>query len=179
MLKNPPLTPAPRVDNRLVANIDIAPTIMEAMGLRKPAHMDGLSFLPLAQGKKAPWRDYFLYVYYWEKNYPQSPTVFALRGERYKYITYYGIWDADELYDLKSDPDEMKNLFYDPHYRTVVQQMENKLYGMMGELGGMEIPLNQPKGNSADKRLRSRGGQHAADFPAPLVVDEPINKDAN
>jgi N-acetylglucosamine-6-sulfatase len=43
----------------------------------------------------------------------------------------------------------------------------------------MEIPLNQPKGGSANKRLRSRGGQHAADFPDPLVVDKPINQDAN
>jgi len=175
----PALFQGTNVVEDVVANIDIAPTIMEAMGLRKPPHMDGLSFLELAQGKKVPWRDYFLYVYYWEKNFPQSPTVFALRSDRYKYITYYGLWDADELYDLKSDPDEMKNLLYDPHYKPVVRQMEDKLYGMMAELGGMEIPLNQPKGGSANKRLRSRGGQHAADFPDALVVDEPLNKDAN
>ena len=166
------------VDN-VVANIDIAPTIMEAMGLRKPPHMDGMSFLPLAEGKKVPWRDYFLYVYYWEKNYPQTPTMFALRSDRYKYITYYGIWDVDELYDLQTDPDEMKNLLYDPHYKPLAQQMENKLYEMMRELGGMEVPLNQPKGNSANKRLRSRGGQHASDFPDPLVVDKPLNFDAD
>ncbi len=163
----------------VVANIDVAPTILEAMGLRKPPHMDGLSFLQLAQGRQVPWRDYFLYVYYWEKNFPQSPTVFALRGDRYKYITYYGLWDADELYDLKADPDEMKNLLYDPHYQTVAGQMEDKLYAMMGELGGMEIPLNQPSGGNANKRLRSRGGQHAADFPDPFIVDQPLNQDAN
>jgi len=167
------------VVEQVVANIDIAPTIMEAMGLQKPPHMDGISFLQLAQGKKIPWRDYFLYVYYWEKNFPQSPTVFALRGDRYKYITYYGLWDADELYDLKADPDEMKNLLYDPQYKTLAGQMEDQLYGMMGGLGGMEIPLNQPTGGSANKRLRSRGGQHAADFPDPFIVDEPINQDAN
>ena len=167
------------VVEQVVANIDVAPTIMEAMGLRPPPHMDGLSFLQLAQGKKVPWRDYFLYVYYWEKNFPQSPTVFALRGDRYKYITYYGLWDADELYDLKADPDEMKNLLYDPQYKTLAGQMEDKLYAMMAELGGMEVPLNPPKGASANKRLRSRGGQHAADFPDPFIVDKPINTDAN
>jgi N-acetylglucosamine-6-sulfatase len=167
------------VVNDVVANIDIAPTIMEAMGLQKPPHMDGLSFLPLAEGKKVPWRDYFLYVYYWEKNFPQTPTMFALRSDRYKYITYYGLWDVDELYDLQSDPDEMKNLLYDPHYKALGRQMEDKLYSMMRELGGMEVPLNQPMGNSANKRLRSRGGQHGSDFPDPLVVDKPINKDAD
>ena len=179
LMSCPELFQGKHVVEEVVANIDVAPTIMEAMGLQKPPHMDGLSFLELAQGKKVPWRDNFLYVYYWEKNFPQSPTVFALRGERYKYITYYGLWDADELYDLKADPDEMKNLLYDPQYQKVARQMEDKLYGMMGEMGGMEIPLNQPRGNSANKRLRSRGGQDAADFPDPLVVDKPLNSDAN
>ena len=49
---------------------------------------------------------------------------------------------------------------------------------MMEELGGMQIPLNQPRGTSQNKRLRSRGGEDAADFPAALVVDEPINRGA-
>ena len=124
------------------------------------------------------WRDSFLYVYYWEKNFPQSPTVFSLRGDRYKYITYYGLWDADELYDLQKDPGEINNLCYDPKFSKIVQDMETKLYTMMDELGGMEIPMNQPRGNSMNKRLRSRSGQEASDFPNNTVVDEPLNKRA-
>ena len=116
-----------------------------------------------------------LYVYYWEKNFPQSPTVFALRGERYKYITYYGLWDADELYDLKNDPTESRNLLYEPGFADIAREMEKNLYAMMEELGGMEIPLNAPLGGINNKRLRSRGGEQAADFPAPFVVDEPVN----
>ncbi len=179
LLQCPALFPGGRVVEAPVANIDIAPTIMEAMALRPPPHMDGASFLPLAQGRSIPWREHFLYVYYWEKNFPQSPTVFALRGDRFKYITYYGLWDVDELYDLQTDPGEMNNLLYDPRYKTIARDMENKLYSMMGELGGMEIPLNQPRGESANKRLRDRGGKHGADFPDPLVVDRPINQDAD
>jgi N-acetylglucosamine-6-sulfatase len=160
------------------ANIDIAPTVLEAMGLAKPPHMDGRSFIPLAQGKEIPWREYFLYVYYWEKNFPQSPTVFALRGDRYKYINYYGLWDADELYDLETDPEESNNLLYDPAFETIAANMEARLYSMMEELGGMEIPLNAPRGRSSNKRLAPRGGKEAADFPEPLVVDEPVNRNA-
>jgi len=178
LMQCPALFPGGKVVDQVVANIDIAPTIMEAMGLRTPPHMDGRSFLPLAEGKQLSWRDYFLYVYYWEKNYPQSPTVFALRGDRYKYITYYGLWDIDELYDLKNDPEEMTNLLYEPQYKTISRQMEDKLYSMMRDLGGMEVPLNQPEGGSANKRLRTRGGERASDFPDPLVVDKPINQDA-
>ena len=179
LMQCPALFKGGTVVNEMVANIDIAPTIMDAMGLARPPHMDGRSFLPLADGQPIPWRDYFLYAYYWEKNFPQSPTVFSLRGDRYKYITYYGLWDADEFYDLMEDPTESRNLLYDPEYGKMAKDMENELYRMMADLGGMEIPMNQPRGGINNKRLRSRGGEHAADFPEPFVVDEPINTDAD
>jgi N-acetylglucosamine-6-sulfatase len=163
---------------QVVANIDVAPTIMEVMGLARPEHFDGQSIVPLGQGRNVPWRENFLYVYYWEKNFPQSPTVFALRGAQYKYITYYGLWDTDELYDIRNDPAESKNLLHDPRFRPVAQEMEKKLYAMMDELGGMEVPLNPPSGVSSNLRLRSRDGEKAADFPAPFVVDQPANASA-
>jgi N-acetylglucosamine-6-sulfatase len=178
LVQCPALFPGGNVLEEAVANIDIAPTVMEAMGLAAPPHMDGRSFLSLARGTSTAWRGHFLYVYYWEKNFPQSPTVFALRGARYKYITYYGLWDADELYDLQEDPGEERNLLHDPAHRARGREMEQQLYAMMEELGGMEIPLNAPRGNSNNLRLRSRGGQEAADFPEPLIVDEPRNRNA-
>ncbi len=179
LMQCPDLFKGGSVVDRVVANIDIAPTIMEAAGLATPAHFDGRSFVSLAQGKNVPWREYFLYAYYWEKNFPQSPTVFSLRGDRFKYITYYGLWDADELYDLQADPAESKNLLYDPQFKSVATDMEKRLYEMMDDLGGMEIPLNAPMGNSSNKRLKSRGGEEAADFPQPLVVEKPLNTNAN
>ncbi|MEZ5361386.1 MAG: sulfatase [Bryobacterales bacterium] len=178
LMQCPALFKGGTVVDKVVANIDIAPTVMEAMGLQKPPHMDGQSFIALAQGKPVTWRDYFLYVYYWEKNFPQSPTVFALRGDRYKYVTYYGLWDADELYDLESDPKEAHNLWQDPKYADTVKQMEARLYDMMEELGGMEIPLNAPRGGSQNKRLRSRGGKNASGFPETMIRDVPINSNA-
>ena len=178
LLQCPQLFAGGRTLDQVIANIDVAASIMDAVGLARPPHMDGESFLPLARGETIPWRDEFLYVYYWEKNFPQSPTVFALRGDRYKYITYYGLWDADELYDLQADPGETKNLLYDPAYRATARAMETRLYAKMTELGGMEIPLNPPAGGSSNVRLRERAGERAADFPAPLIVDDPINQNA-
>jgi N-acetylglucosamine-6-sulfatase len=178
LMQCPSLFPGGRVIDQVVANLDVGPTVMTAMGLKPPAHMDGLNFLPLARGEPTPWRDNFLYVYYWEKNFPQSPTVFALRGERYKFISYYGLWDVDELYDLQGDPHETKNLFYDPAHRKTAEAMEAQLYARMEELGGMSIPLNAPKGGINNKRLRDRAGQTGADFPAPFVVEKPLNQNA-
>ncbi|HAV65421.1 MAG TPA: acetylglucosamine-6-sulfatase, partial [Verrucomicrobiales bacterium] len=89
---------------QVVASIDIAPTLVEAAGLRPPSGIDGRSFYPLLTGREIPWRDYLLYEYFWEHNYPHTPTMHALRGDRYKYIRYHGLWDRDELYDLLADP---------------------------------------------------------------------------
>lgn len=167
------------VVEEVVANIDIAPTILDVMGLHTPAHFDGLSMAPLLQGQPMSWRDYFLYVYYWEKNFPQSPTVFCLRGDQYKFMSYYGLNDVDELYDLQADPQELNNLCYNPAFAGVAQDMETRLYDMMAELGGMAIPLNAPAGRSNFLRYRSRGGQEAADFPEAMIRDLPPNRQAH
>jgi N-acetylglucosamine-6-sulfatase len=80
------------VVKQVVANIDVAPTLLEAAGLKAPGYMDGKSFLSFLAGKTQPWRNGLLYEYYWERNYPQTPTMHAIRGDRYKYIRYTGIW---------------------------------------------------------------------------------------
>jgi len=178
VMQCPELFEGGTVVDEVVANIDIGPTILEAAGVKTPPHMDGRSFLPLGRGEEIPWRENFLYIYYWEKDYPQSPTVFCLRGDRWKYITYYGLWDTDELYDIQADPNETTNLI--EKHPNVVKEMEDELYAMMAESmqGGLHIPLNQPSGDYDNKRLSTRGGVKAADFPKNLVVDEPENKNA-
>lgn len=178
MMQCPNLFSGGTVVEQMIGNLDVGPTVMHAAGLETPEYMDGLSFLDLAAGKPQPWRDHFLYVYYWEKNFPQTPTQFALRGDRYKYITYYGLWDVDELYDLQSDPEETNNLINDPKLRPIAKKMEDQLYGMLQEANAMEIPLNQPAGGSQNKRWAKKGGAEAAAFPKSLVVEEPINKNA-
>jgi len=178
MMQCPDLYEGGKVVQNVIGNIDIGPTILHAAGLGTPAYMDGVSFLDLPNQPDMDWRDYFLYVYYWEKNFPQSPTQFALRGDRFKYITYYGLWDVDELYDLKTDPEESNNLINNAEYKSVAKEMENRLYAMLGDAGGMDIPMNQPRGNSQNKRWEERGGDQAADFPRAIVVEEPLNRQA-
>ena len=95
LMQCPDLFKGVTVVEEMVANIDIAPTVMEAMGVEKPPHMDGESFIDLGKGLDVSWRDYFLYAYYWEKNFPQSPTVFSLRSDKYKYTTYYVFVDPE------------------------------------------------------------------------------------
>ncbi|MDX2268470.1 MAG: sulfatase [Bryobacter sp.] len=153
--------------NEVVANIDIGPTCLEAAGLQATPEMQGRSFLPLLRGEKIAWRTGLLYEYYWERNFPQTPTIHALRGDRFKYIRYQGIWDVDELYDLHEDPLETRNLIHSPDHKAIIQRMNKEMFDILNQTGGMYIPLNADR-TLNQQNLRAPAGPKAADFPDTL-----------
>jgi N-acetylglucosamine-6-sulfatase len=153
------------VIEEVVANIDIAPTLLSAAGIRGHDGMDGRSFLPLLKGEKiSNWRDFLLYEYYWEYNFPHTPTTFALRTDRYKLIQYHGVWDIDEFYDLKADPNEKNNLINNPDYQKLIKTMRAQLHEILERANANVIPFGEKKGHGAN--LRHREGADSAEFPA-------------
>ncbi|WP_341209629.1 sulfatase [uncultured Sphingomonas sp.] len=162
----PALFPAGSVVEQVVANIDIAPTLLAAAGLRAPATMAGSNALPLVRDAHAPWRRELLYEYYWERNFPQTPTVHALREDRYKYMHFHGIWDIDELYDLAEDPHETNNLIARPGHEELAERMSGKLFALLEKTDGMAIPLSADAG--VRNALRDPAGPAQAPFPAML-----------
>jgi N-acetylglucosamine-6-sulfatase len=126
-----------------------------------------MSFLPLLEGKAVKWREGLLYEYYWERNFPMTPTMHALRGAKYKYIHYYGIWDIDELYDLEEDPLETNNLISSEKHQAVVKQMNKQLFDVMQDTGAMSIPLFRDSGGQNNKR--GPNGAAPAAFPAEML----------
>ena len=168
----PELFSGGRAVNQMVANLDIMPTVLDAAGVAIPQGLDGRSMLPLLRGQTDPqWRKQLLYEYYWERNFPQTPTMHALRTDRYKYIHYYGIWDSDELYDLQEDPLETTNLIFNPERKATIQQMNKALFDEMQRTDGMSIPLFRDSGNQNNKRSASKG--RSADFPDELKIKKP------
>lgn len=151
----------------MVANLDIMPTVLDACGAAIPSGLDGRSWLPLTRGTPADWRKELLYEYYWERNYPQTPTTHALRTDRYKFIRYHGIWDIDELYDLQQDPLEGNNLIFSREHQQVIAQMRTRLFDLLRETGGLNMPLWPDSGRQDN--LRNPGRSHAADFPPELT----------
>ena len=137
---------------RMVQNIDIAPTLLELAGVTSGRTMDGRTFLPLLQGEPATWNTALLYEYYWEDAFPHTPTVLALRDARYKYIYYHGVWDDPELFDLEADPEERHNLVRQPEHAERVKAMRTRLFDQLRATGGMQIPLRVPTGWRADLR---------------------------
>ena len=140
---------------QMVQNIDVAPTVLEACGT-KSENIDGRSFLPLLQGKETPWRDHILYEYHWEWNFPATPTTFAIRGQRYKYIFYHGLWDQNGFYDLETDPHERHNLIAVPAFRERIEAMKKQLFDELTASGGMSIPVRRPAGDRLDQRKLRR-----------------------
>jgi len=131
---------------QVVANIDIAPTILELAGIKPPDHCDGRTFVPLLKGERPPWRDALLYEYYWERNYPHTPTTHAILTDRYKFIRYHGIWDLDELYDMQSDPEETKNLIADSSHNNLAQKLRKRLFEILKETNGLTMNLMPDQG---------------------------------
>jgi N-acetylglucosamine-6-sulfatase len=156
--------PAGSTVKKVVANIDLGPTLIEAAGFRVPkGAFDGASFWPIACGKELAWRDYVLYEYFWERNYPHTPTIHAVRGERYKYIRYHGIWDMNELYDLQDDPDESKNLIFNEKYEKMVKHLNTRLFELLRETGGLNLRLAPDRGPTFPMRHPDRA--RPADYP--------------
>jgi N-acetylglucosamine-6-sulfatase len=149
-----------------VANIDLAPTLLEIAGVL-PAdaakRFDGRSFLPLLQGKTTDWREEILYEYHWEANYPQTPTLHALVGERWKYVRPHGVWDLGELYDLENDPHEQRN----PAQQERVATMNGRLFDLLGATGGENLPLLRDRGEIYP--WRKADGPPAAPYPSSFT----------
>lgn len=137
----------------LVRNIDIAPTILDLFDTESSIEMDGLSFLPLLKGEASERDREFLYEYYWEPAFPHTPTTFSLRGNRYKYIFYHGVWDRDELYDLQEDPQERYNLAEVPQYTELRNEMRARLFDRMEEEGAMSIPVRRANWQADEKLI--------------------------
>ena len=144
------------VVEQVVMNVDLAPTFLEIVGISKPSQMQGYSFADLLNQKNTPWqRDKVFYEYYWEAAFPQTPTMFAVRNDRYKYIYYNGIWDINELYDLQEDPYEMNNLIRDSNYQKTAQELRTELFNWMQQTNGLQIPLKKAAGTRFDNLYRN------------------------
>ncbi len=152
------------VIRRAVANIDIAPTLLEVAGVGAGRQMDGESFWSLARGDESSWsRQHILYEYYWERNYPHTPTMHALVGDRYKYIRYHGLWDLNEFYDTQEDPHEQHNLISDPAHAAHLKQLNGQLFDLLKKSGGDKMPLLPDRGRTFPWRHPQQGRQ--ASFP--------------
>lgn len=128
------IKPGTKID-KLVQNLDFAPTFLDYAGIEIPAEMQGISFRKLVSGESGEWRDAVYYTYY---EYPSVHMVkrhYGVATERYKLMHFYYDIDEWEMYDLQSDPSEMKNVYDNPAYAEVQANMHRRLDELRDEYG--------------------------------------------
>ena len=127
------------MNNDMVSNIDLAETFLDMAGIEIPLDMQGRSMVPVLKGKTpSDWRKEHYYHYY---EYPGSHMVkrhYGISNERYKLIHYYYDIDEWELFDLLTDPMEMKNVYDNPSYTSVKAELHKKLSELMAKYNDSE-----------------------------------------
>ena len=126
----------PRDIPELVQNIDYAPTFLELAGAEIPDDIQGVSLVPLLKGEHPDtWRDALYYHFY---EYPAEHMVkrhYGIRTDRYKLIHFYNDIDEWELFDLRSDPQELHNLYGQKGYETVTKDLKSRLLDLQEQYG--------------------------------------------
>ena len=130
------------VREEIALNIDLAPTLLEIAGIAVPGTMQGRSLVPLLEGRRPAWRNSFLIEYYSDKVFPRILQMGykAVRNDQWKYIHYVELDGMDELYDLKSDPFEMRNLIDKPPARKAQAEMKQELERLLKETSATKHP---------------------------------------
>ena len=106
-------------------NIDIAPTILDLAGLEVPGSVQGRALKPLLDGRRVEWRSEFFYEHPFQ--HPRIPKTEGVRGSRWKYVRYTSLDPVvEELYDLKEDSREERNLAGDPRFVDRLGDQRNK-----------------------------------------------------
>lgn len=141
----------------IVSNVDMAQTLLDAAGVAAHDRMQGRSFWPELAGEPGAERAAGVYYRYWENDdwIHKAPAHYGWRTERFKLIYYYndgfGLpftgpftyapeW---ELYDLAADPDELVNVYDDPAYAAVREELKAAMWREQSRLGDAPHP-SQP-----------------------------------
>ena len=148
IVRYPKLIKPGSVCDAIVNNVDFAPTLLELTGTKATDAMQGRSFVPLLKGHvPADWPTSTYYRYWMHMAHHDNPAHYGVRTKDYKLIFFYGLeLDAPgadapptqpgwELYDLRKDPLEMNNVYDDPAYAQVVNDMKVELLRLKAQTG--------------------------------------------
>ncbi|MAT75417.1 sulfatase [Candidatus Poribacteria bacterium] len=138
-------------DVHLVSNgLDLLPTLCDYAGVAPPTGLAGASFRGLALGKTPDnWRRALVV---------ESANCRMIRDHQFKYILYGSGTNCEQLFDLKTDPHEMRNLIHNPQYAAISRTLHNQLRNWAIEIGDTRtldwlVPLRQ-SGDRVDVNQR-------------------------
>lgn len=124
--------------------IDLAPTLLAAAGVKRPDGLHGRDLTAVLKGDTPKdWRTSFYYHYYEHPAVHSVARHYGVVTDRYKLVRFYEPeFDYWELFDLKSDPQELKSVWDDPKYADTRKELEAELARLRKEL---KVPDPDPK----------------------------------
>jgi len=158
VISYPNAIPAGRSYDGISTNVDFAQTILDAAGVEHHPRMQGRSFWPELAGEQNPVPPAEgMYYRYWEHGdvFHNAPAHYGYRTDRYKLIYFYndGLGLAGtgpfthvkewELYDLERDPEELRNVYGEPEYIEIGEQLKVALWKAQSALDDEPHP-SQP-----------------------------------
>jgi len=144
LIRYPGKIKAGSVNDGMILNVDFAPTWLEYAGAPVPSEIQGRSFVPLLQGKHPrDWRKTMYYRYYHYPGDHQVQQHYGVRNDCYKLIYFHRI-NQWELFDLKKDPHELKNVYADPSYPKTVKELEGEMERLRKELDDHDQYVDGP-----------------------------------
>ncbi len=149
VVRYPESIPAGTRSDAIINNVDFAPTILDIAGVAAPDFMQGRSFRKILEGAREPedWPEATYYRYWMHMAHHDNPAHYGIRTKEFKLIFFYGLpLDAPgavqeptephwELYDLRTDPQEMNNVIDDPEYAETVQTLKQQLTKLKEQVG--------------------------------------------
>ena len=121
--------------DELAINLDYAPTLLEYAGQSVPADIQGRSLLPVLSGNApADWRTAFYYQHF-DIHSDGELANCGVRTEEFKLIWYNHNYDHYQLFDLKNDPSETRDVSEDPEYASTVRDMKALLQSERAKAG--------------------------------------------
>ncbi len=134
----------------IVSNLDFAETFLDMAGVSIPPDMQGESLVPLLKGKNPKdWRKSFYYHYYeGVKGGHNVPRHYGVTTGRHKLINFYEVGEW-EMFDLKTDPNEMTSIYGDAKHAKVQKRLEKELTRLRKQYN---VPDEDPTGTPNPNR---------------------------
>ncbi len=128
LVKWPGIVKPGTVNTDLVSNLDFAETFLDIAQTEIPEDMQGKSILPVLAGNTpSDWRKAHYYHYYEHPSEHDVRRHYGITTDRHKLIHFYYDMDVWELYDLQKDPSELNNIYGDPEYAEVQEELHKQL----------------------------------------------------
>jgi uncharacterized sulfatase len=127
--------------NALVQNIDFAPTLLDAAGVKPGTPMHGVSLLPLFEAQPEPWDRDLYYHFYEHPGFHGVARHYGVRTDRYKLVYYYQN-DEWELFDLVTDPADQVNLYDRAGYADITRDLKRRLQKLRVQY---QVPETDPE----------------------------------